>query len=124
MKLATLILQNAIRLLALILLVLGFQFWVKHSYSNLGLHMRLGQLTIVLLWILAWIALRAGVRQKIVLVAILYGFFVVVFAIYMGGFLPGRAHQAVRVLHFLFGLGAIGLAESLGAKIKRGLLGP
>lgn len=121
MRLATLILQNAVRLLALILLVLGFQFWVKHSYGHLVLHMRLGQMTILLLWALAWIALRAGVKQKLVLLAILYGFFVAVFAIYMGRLLPGRAHEAIRVLHFLLGLGAIGLAESLGAKIKRGL---
>ena len=121
MKLATLILQNAVRLLALILLVLGFQIWVQHSYVHLGVHMAVGRLTILLLWILAWIALRAGVKQKLVLIAILYGFFVIVFAIYMGGLLPGRAHEAIRVLHFLFGLGALGLAESLGAKIKRGL---
>jgi hypothetical protein len=39
----------------------------------------------------------------------------------MGRMLPGPAHEVVRVLHFLIGLGAIGLAETIGGKIKRGL---
>lgn len=121
MKLATMILQNAIRVLALILIVLGFQFWVGHNYQFVGWHMRLGELTILLLWILAWLALRAGVRQKTVLLAIVYGFFVVLFAMYMGRLLPGKAHEAIRVTHFLLGLGAVGFAESLGARIKRGV---
>ena len=64
---------------------------------------------------------RAGVRQQLVLIAILYGFCVVVFALYMGRILPGSAHVAVRVVHLLLGLGAIGFAESLGKQIKLGL---
>jgi hypothetical protein len=39
----------------------------------------------------------------------------------MGGLLPGGAHEVVRIVHFLFGLGAIGLVEMIGAKIKRGI---
>ena len=39
----------------------------------------------------------------------------------MGGVLPGRAHEVVRVAHFLAGLGAIGLVETIGARIRRGV---
>jgi len=37
----------------------------------------------------------------------------------MGGLLPGSAHEVIRVVHFLFGLGAIGMVEIIGGRIKR-----
>jgi hypothetical protein len=52
----------------------------------------------------------------------LYGVVVVAFGMRMGTLLPGRAHEVIRVLHFLIGLGAIGLAESIGVRMRRGLL--
>jgi hypothetical protein len=33
--------------------------------------------------------------------------------------LPGRSHEIIRVVHFLIGLMAIGLSESLASRIKR-----
>lgn len=119
MKTATLVLQNLIRLIGLILIVLGLQFWMKRALGMIGTHMRLGELLILLLWVLAWIALRAGVRQQLVLAAILYGFVVFLFAVNMGRLLPGSAHVVVQVVHLLLGLGAIGFAESLGKRIKQ-----
>lgn len=120
MKQATLVLQNLIRLIGLILILLGIEFWMKRNLRYVGIHMRLGELLILLLWILAWLALRAGVRHQLVIVAILYGFVVFLYAANMGRILPGPAHEAVRVVHLLLGLGAIGFAETLGKRIKRG----
>ena len=59
--------------------------------------------------------------MQLVLVAILYGFLVVLFALNMGRILPGRAHEVIRVLHLVFGLGAIGFAEAIGKRMKRGV---
>jgi hypothetical protein len=119
MKIATLILQNAIRLLALVLIVLGFQFWTGRLMAMVPIHMRLGETLIALLWIMAAMGLRANVSKGLALGALLYGFFVFLFAMNMGRILPGPAHEAIRALHFLFGLGAIGLAETIGGRIKR-----
>ena len=119
MKSAVLILQNAIRLIGVILIVLGFLFWAKQALNWLPLHMRLGVMEVVLLWALAILALRARVSAGLVTVAILWGLLTASFGMQMGSLLPGRAHEIIRVLHFLIGLGAIGLAESLAARIKR-----
>ena len=119
MKTATLILQNLIRLIGLTLIVLGLQFWMKRALGYVGIHMRLGELLVLLLWILAWMALRAGVRQQLVIIAILYGFLLFLFAVNMGRLLPGSSHEVIRVAHLLLGLGAIGFAESLGKRIKQ-----
>jgi len=121
MKIATTIVQNVVRLLALALIALGVQFWSGRSFALLPVHMRMGEVLIALLWILAGMGLRAGVRPGLALGTIVYGFFVVAFGMNMGSFLPGRAHEVIRVAHLLVGLGAVGLAESIGARIKRGV---
>ncbi|HWE53113.1 MAG TPA: hypothetical protein VG273_25200 [Bryobacteraceae bacterium] len=121
MKIATMIIQNAVRVLGLILLVLGFMFWSGHSFEYVPLHMRLGEILVSLLWIIAAMGLRAGVKPGMVLGAMFYGLIVVAYAMRMTTFLPGSAHEVIRVVHFLFGLGAIGLVEMIGAKIKRGI---
>jgi len=119
MRVATLVIQNAVRVLGVILLVLGFMFWSGHSFELVPVHMRIGEILVGLLWILAAIGLRAGIKPGLVLGAMFYGVIVVAFALRMGLLLPGRAHEVIRVVHFLFGLGAIGLVEMIGAKIKR-----
>ena len=119
MRLAVIIIQNAIRLIGVILIVLGFLFWAKQALNLVPLHMRLGVTEVVLLWVMALLALRARVSLGLVIVALLWGLLTAGFGMKMGSLLPGRAHEIIRVLHFLIGLGAIGLAESLAARIKR-----
>ena len=69
--------------------------------------------------VLAAMGARGPVKPTFAAGALLYGFVVVMFGMRMGGFLPGGAHVLIQVLHLLLGLGVIGLAESIAAKIKR-----
>ena len=119
MRSLVLVLLNVGRLLGLVLLILGFLFWSHHSYSLVPVHMGLGVGFVVLLWIMAFLGMRARVKPGLVVVAFLWGVLVIGFGMTMGTMLPGRAHEAIRVLHFLIGLAAIALLESLGARIKR-----
>jgi hypothetical protein len=119
MKIAVRILQFAVRILALVLIVLGIMFWTGRALELVPLHMRLGQALIACLWILAAIGLRAGVKAGLVFGAIIYGLLTFLFAVNMHAFLPGGAHQIIRVAHLLIGLGAVGFAESIAARIKR-----
>jgi uncharacterized membrane protein YjdF len=119
MKTAAVIVQNAVRLLGVALIVLGFLFWSRTAFSLIPLHMRLGEILVALLWILAIIGIRAKAPAGLIAAAVVWGLVVVGFGMTMGRFLPGRAHEVIRVAHFLIGLAAIGLAESLAARIKR-----
>ena len=119
MKTAVTILQFAVRILALVLVVLGIMFWTGRSFKLVPVHMRLGEILIALLWLLAGMGLRAGVKAGLTFGAIVYGLLAFLFAINMGGFLAGGAHEIIRVLHLLIGLGAVGLAESIAARVKR-----
>jgi hypothetical protein len=123
MRIAALVIQNLVRVLGLILLVLGFQFWMGRALPWVPVHMRIGEVVIGLLWILAGIGLRKGVPPGLVLGGMFYGVIVLAFAFRMQMLLPGDAHEVIRVVHLLFGLGAIGLVEMIGERIKRAAAG-
>lgn len=119
MKKAVTILLYVVRLLALALVTLGVLFWMGRFHDLVPVHMRMGETLIAALWILSAIGLRAGVKPGLAIGAIVYGLLAFVFAINMGTLLPGGAHEVIRVLHLLIGLGAVGLAEAIAARVKR-----
>jgi hypothetical protein len=118
-KLATIIIQNAVRVLGLILIILGILFWSGHAFNLVLLHMRLGETLCGLLILLVIFGILARLNLVLTVIAIVWAFVVVIFGMRMGQLVPGPAHELIRVLHFLFGLIAIGLSESLAARIKR-----
>ena len=64
MKIATLVIQNAVRLLGVVMIVLGLLFWSGRSFELVPVHMRLGEILVGLLWILAAMACaRASKRD-------------------------------------------------------------
>ncbi|HEY7305671.1 MAG TPA: hypothetical protein VH601_16215 [Bryobacteraceae bacterium] len=119
MKTTIVLLQNAVRILGIILIVLGFMFWTGHSYGLVPLHMRLGISLVGLLWILAIFGMASRVNPVLTIGAIVWGALVFIFGTRMGTWLPGRAHEAIRVIHFLIGVVAIGLSEMISVRIKR-----
>lgn len=121
MKLATILIQNAVRVLALILIILGISFWSGHACNLVPLHMRLGETLCGLVILLAILGIVARLNPVLTVIAIAWAFVIVIFGMRMGQLLPGPAHELIRVLHLLFGLVAIALAESLAARIKRKL---
>jgi hypothetical protein len=119
MKTATTILQMLVRLAGLILIVLGVLFWTDHALTLVPVHMLVGFVLVFSLWALALVAARAGVHPGLVALAIVWGFIVPVLGLTQGRLLPGDTHWVIQVLHLLVGLGAIGQAEGLAARIKR-----
>ncbi|MBV8436260.1 MAG: hypothetical protein JOY95_01955 [Silvibacterium sp.] len=116
------ILLNLIRLIGVALIVLGTLFWTRVDYTEslVRIHMQLGVTLVILLWILAIVAIRARVSGALVVRAILFGLIVAAYGMALRRLLGSTtAPNVYRVLHLLAGLGAIGLAESLGARIKR-----
>jgi hypothetical protein len=118
MKTATTILQMLVRLAGLILIVLGVLFWTDHALTLGPVHMLVGFVLVFSLWALAVLAARAGVHPGLVALAIVWGFIVPVLGLTQERLLPGDAHWVIQVLHLLVGLGAIGQAEGLAARIK------
>ena len=118
MKTATTTAQMLVRLCGLALLTLGLLFWTGNARGLVPLHMLLGLVLVLALWVLAGLAARAGVPLGLVALAVAWGLIVPALGLTQDQLLPGSAHWAIQVLHLLVGLGAIGQAEGLAARIK------
>ena len=118
MKLAT-VAQMTVRACGVVLLILGVIFWTGNLDSLHLVHILLGLLLVLGLWTLAVIAIRARVAVGIGVLALAWGVIAPVLGLTQVNLLTGGWHWTTQVLHLLVGLGAIGIAEALGAGIKR-----
>ncbi len=77
-----------------------------------------GFVLVLSVWTLAVLAAIAGVSRGFVVLVIVWGVIVLVLGLTQTQLLPGDFHWVIQVLHLLVGLGAIGQAEGLAARIK------
>jgi hypothetical protein len=119
MRTATMVIGMLIRLLGLVMIVLGLLFWSGNALNFIGLHMLLGMVLVLLLWVQAILAARSGVSLGLVALGIVWGIIVVALGMTQSRLLPGDAHWVIKLLHLLVGIGAIGIAERLAGSIKR-----
>lgn len=110
--------QMSLRATGVIQILLGLVLWTGAAAGLVGLHQLIGFALVISLWVLAFLALRVGVPTGIVAVAVTWGLGTLVLGVVQGGLLPGGAHWVVEVLHFLVGLGAIGIGEMVAARAK------
>ncbi len=119
MKTATTVAQMLVRITGLILIVLGILFWTGSAVALIPIHMLLGFVLVLSLWTLAGLAARVGVQPGLVALAVVWGLIVPIVGMMQTQLLPGNAHWVIQVLHLLLGVGAIGQAEGLAARIKK-----
>jgi hypothetical protein len=119
MKTATTIANIVTRVAGLTAIVLGLLFWTGNALALIPIHMLAGILVVLGLWTLAGLAARAGVPLSFVVLAIAWGLIVPILGITQTRLLPGTAHWVIQLIHLLVGIGAIGQAEGLAARIKR-----
>ncbi|HEX7359415.1 MAG TPA: hypothetical protein VF283_02885 [Bryobacteraceae bacterium] len=119
MKVTTIVVQTIIRLVWLALIVLGALFWSGNALTLVTIHMDLGVIFVILLWIIAILALFARAGIALPIVAIIWGFIVAIYGMMMMHLVAGGNSWPAGVVHLLIGIVGIGFAEMLGARIKR-----
>ena len=122
MRSAITALQIAVRVLGVIQLVLGLLVWTGNATGLVGLHILNGIVSVLLLWVRAGLAARAGVEPRLVAVAAVWGLVMPVLGLTQQDLLPGSAHVAIEVLHLLVGLVALDLANTLATRAKARLV--
>lgn len=123
MKLTTTIAQHVVRTLGLIQIAVGVLFWTYNSLNLIPLHMLIGLVFVLALWVLAGVGLRAGVHPGLASTAFAWGVLVVALGMTQMQILTGDLHWIVQVVHLGFGLVAIGFAEVLARHIRAALGG-
>jgi hypothetical protein len=118
MKTAIPITQMLIRASGLFQLVLGVLFWIGLAKSLVLLHMGIGILLTLLIWVMAFLAARSDAKPGQVILAVAWGVVMVLLGLTQAGLLPGPYHWIVQVVHLLVGIGAIGQSEGLVRGLK------
>jgi hypothetical protein len=119
MKTLNTVLQNFVRIDAVILIVLGLLFWTGNADALIPVHMLLGIALVIALWALAALAAAAGVNLGLVALAFVWGAIVPVLGLKQTTLLVGSAHWIIQVLHLLVGLTAIALAQVVAQRTRR-----
>jgi len=100
------------RLLVAAQVVLGLLIWFG-KISVTQIHIALGSLFVLDLWLLAVIALFALSARGLSLFSLLLGGVIMWLGVAQRTMLLGSAHWAVQVVHLLLGVSAMGLIEPL-----------
>lgn len=118
MKVATAA-QTTVRVSGIVNIVLGVIFWTGNLDSLRLVHILLGLLLVLGLWTLAFIAVRGRVVVPVAVLGFAWGVIAPVLGLTQVNLVTGGAHWVIQVVHLLVGLGAIGIAEVLAARIRR-----
>jgi hypothetical protein len=111
--------RGVVGLTGLFQLVLGIILWSGHLRSLVNVHMAVGSLFVMGLWVLAGAGSRVRAPLALVLTTVVWGVVVLVFGMVQSRLLPGRIHWAVQVAHLLMGIIAMGLAGRLQMAVRR-----
>ena len=93
--------------------IVGIGFWTGHWAGLRNLHMAVGALFVLALWVLAGMALSQHRAQRLAAFALVWGVIVLGLGMVQQGILIGDLHWIIRVLHLVVGIAAMPIAERL-----------
>jgi hypothetical protein len=120
MSMTVTIAQWLVRITGVLELILGLLFWTGDALNLIPVHMLLGTLLVLALWLLAASASQLGVAPGLTIGAALLGLIVLVLGFTQTSLLPGGAHWLIQVLHLLVGIAAVASGEMIGGRLRRG----
>jgi len=111
MEPAVKIARFTIRIAGSLQLILGVLIWIGLLNTLLFVHILIGVILVISLWVLAGLAVRASVPRRWVNLLITWGVVMLLLGLTQALLLTGSAHWIIQVLHLLVGMTGIGLAE-------------
>jgi hypothetical protein len=101
--------------------ILGLLFWAGSALALIPIHMLLGVLVVLSLWVIGvGQALAPGGSWALAAGVLAYGVLVVVFGMRQSGLLPGSYHWVIQLLHLLVGGLAVGIGQMAAARYRQG----
>ncbi len=97
-----------------VLVILGIGFWTGHWANLMNVHMAIGALFVIALWVIAGIAAAHTRPSGLVALGFIWGVVVLALGMTQQRILIGDLHGIIRVLHLAVGIAAMPIAERLG----------
>jgi uncharacterized membrane protein YczE len=114
-----LIARSLISLFGIALVVLGILFWTGHALSLLNVHMMLGGLFVICMWVLAVLGFVTPGNRGFALLVLVWSLIVPALGVTQVSMLPGSDHWVIQVVHLLVGIIAMGLGHALARRLSR-----
>jgi hypothetical protein len=106
-----------LRVCGALALILGLLFWTGNSLNLVPIHMLLGLLVVLSLWIVGiGQAFSRGGSWPLAGGALLLGLLVIVVGMRQSALLVGSFHWVIRVVHLLLGILAVGVGQMAAAR--------
>ena len=120
MRMTLTVAQMVVRVTGVLLLILGLLVWVGDAPRSLvPVHMLLGLIMVLALWLLAAVAVQAGLPVGMAAGAAATGLLALVLGVTQTSLLPGSTHWVIQALHLLLGMAAVGTGEMIGGRLRR-----
>jgi len=118
-KYIVIIARSLISIFGIALLALGIAFWTGHGLSLLSLHMLLGTLFVICMWVLAGVGFAVRGARGLAFIVLVWSLIVPALGVAQVRLLPGSDHWVVETAHLLVGIIAMGLAHVLARRLGR-----
>ena len=106
-----------LRLCGALAVILGILFWSGNALNLIPIHMLLGLLVVLLLWIVGiGQAFSSGGSWPLAGGALLLGLLVIVVGMTQSSLLVGPFHWVIQVVHLLLGILAVGVGQIATAR--------
>jgi hypothetical protein len=113
-----------LRICGTLALILGLLFWAGIGLNFIAVHMLLGLLVVLLLWIVGvGQAFSKNGSWPLAIGALALGAVVLVFGLRQSGLLVGPFHWVIRVIHLLLGVLAVGVGQASVGRYKKAAAG-
>jgi hypothetical protein len=111
-----------LRIAVLVALVLGIIFWTGNLENLQLVHMLIGFIVVLSLWVIGLAqGFIKGSSFGLAVATFIVGLLLAIVGLYQQNWLPGSAHWVIQVIHLLLGLSAIGLGEMIYARTRKRL---
>ncbi|HKO22063.1 MAG TPA: hypothetical protein VJX91_05365 [Candidatus Eisenbacteria bacterium] len=107
-----------IRITGIAQLLLGVMIWMGNAGGLIPVHMLIGLIFVIAMWILGFRAMRAGVSPVLAGIVLLWGAAILALGMTQAQLMPGANHAAIQILHVVTGLIGMGLSEAVGKRMR------
>lgn len=119
MKSIVLVARLLLSVFGITLVVLGILFWTGRALAWVPVHMFIGLLFVICLWVLAALGFATPNARIFALIVLVWSLIVPALGATQLRLLPGADHWVIQVIHLLVGLIALGLGHALARRIGR-----
>jgi hypothetical protein len=108
--------RNVARVIAVVQVALGIFVWTGSGDSLIPLHIAVGSVLVIDLWVAIALGLRSGAPLGLAVLALVWSVGMPAFGLVQASLLQGDIHVVIQLLHLVVGLAAVGLVEALARR--------